>query len=77
MITEHEANRTTSVMMNRALDQSAVLTGDLQQYVIELFSCIQVFPERMRANLDLSGGLINVRGYNVGAKVQAGPSTGS
>ncbi|MFP6650891.1 MAG: hypothetical protein VCA17_01495 [Dehalococcoidia bacterium] len=58
MITEHEANRTTSVMMNRALDQSAVLTGDLQQYVIELFSCIQVFPERMRANLDLSGGLI-------------------
>ncbi|MAP38503.1 MAG: adenylosuccinate lyase family protein [Dehalococcoidia bacterium] len=58
MITEHEANRTTSVMMNRALDQSAVLTGDLLQYVIELFSGIQVFPERMRANLDLSGGLI-------------------
>ena len=77
MITEHEANRTTSVMMNRALDQSAVLTGDLLQYVIELFSGIQVFPERMRANLDLSGGLINVRGYNVGAKAQAGPSTGS
>jgi 3-carboxy-cis,cis-muconate cycloisomerase len=58
MITEHEANRTTSVMMNRALDQSAVLTGDLLQYVIELFSGIRVFPERMRANLDLSGGLI-------------------
>ena len=58
MITEHEANRTTSVMMDRALNQSAVLTGDLLQYVIELFSGIRVFPERMRANLDLSGGLI-------------------
>lgn len=58
MITEHEANRTTSVMMDRALNQSAILTGDLLQYVIELFSGIRVFPDRMRSNLDLSGGLI-------------------
>ena len=58
MMTEHEADRTTSVMMDRALTQAAVLVGDILQYMIELFSGIQVFPERMRQNLDLSGGLI-------------------
>ena len=58
MMTEHEADRTTSVTMDRALTQAAVQTGDMLQYMIELFSGIQVFPERMRSNLDLSGGLI-------------------
>ena len=58
MMTEHEADRTTSVMMDRALNQSAVIVGDILQYMIELFSGLQVFPERMRQNLDLSGGLI-------------------
>ena len=58
MMTEHEADRTTSVTMDRALTQSAVLVGDMLQYMIELFSGIRVFPDRMRRNLDLSGGLI-------------------
>ena len=58
MQTEHEADRTTSVMMNRALNDACVLTGDILQRLIALFSGIQVFPDRMRRNLDLSGGLI-------------------
>ncbi len=58
MMTEHEADRTTSVMMDRALNQSAIIVGDILQYMIELFSGLRVFPERMRQNLDLSGGLI-------------------
>ncbi len=58
MMTEHEADRANSVMMDRALTQTAVLTGDVLQYMIELFSGIRVFPDRMRRNLDLSGGLI-------------------
>ena len=58
MMTEHEADRTTSVMMDRALNQAAIAVGDILQYMIELFSGLQVFPERMRRNLDLSGGLI-------------------
>ena len=58
MQTEHEADRTTSVMMNRALDDACVLTGDILQRLVEMFSGIRVFPERMRQNLDLSGGLI-------------------
>ena len=58
MQTEHEADRTTSVMMNRAISDACVLTGDILQRLIALFSGIQVFPDRMRRNLDLSGGLI-------------------
>ncbi len=58
MMTEHEADRTTSVMMDGALNQSVILAGDILQTMIELFSGISVYPERMRRNLDLSGGLI-------------------
>src|SRR3989454_1761899 len=58
MQTEHEADRTTSIMMGRALVQACELTGDMLQRMISLFDGLQVFPERMRQNLDLSGGLI-------------------
>jgi 3-carboxy-cis,cis-muconate cycloisomerase len=58
MHTEHEADRTTSIMMGRALTQSCELTGDMLERLIVLFRGLQVFPARMRENLDLSGGLI-------------------
>ena len=58
MQTEHEADRTTSIMMGRALVQACELTGDMLQRMVVLFDGLQVFPERMRQNLDLSGGLI-------------------
>jgi 3-carboxy-cis,cis-muconate cycloisomerase len=58
MQTEHEADRTTSIMMSRALVQACELTGDMLQRMISLFDGLQVFPVRMRENLDLSGGLI-------------------
>ena len=58
MQTEHEADRTTSIMMSRAITQACELTGDMLQRMLALFEGLQVFPERMRANLDLSGGLI-------------------
>lgn len=58
MQTEHEADRTTTLMMNRALMGSSIATGDILSRVITLFSGIQIFPDRMQSNLDLSGGLI-------------------
>src|SRR5580704_16184849 len=58
MQTEHEADRTTSIMMSRALVQSCELTGDMLQRMMVLLDGLQVFPDRMRENLDLSGGLI-------------------
>jgi adenylosuccinate lyase len=58
MQTEHEADRTTSIMMSRALVAACELTGDTLQRMIVLLDGLQVFPDRMRENLDLSGGLI-------------------
>jgi adenylosuccinate lyase len=58
MQTEHEADRTTSMMMDRAVTQACMLTGDILQRLDVVLSGLQVFPERMRRNLDLSGGLI-------------------
>jgi 3-carboxy-cis,cis-muconate cycloisomerase len=45
-------------MMSRAIVQACELTGDMLQRMIALFDGLQVFPDRMRENLDLSGGLI-------------------
>ena len=58
MQTEHEADRATSVMMGRALSEACGLTGDILVRLEALLSGLQLFPERMRRNLDLSGGLI-------------------
>ena len=58
MQTEHEADRTTSIMMSRAISQACELTGDMLERLIALFTGLKVFPARMRQNLDLSGGLI-------------------
>jgi 3-carboxy-cis,cis-muconate cycloisomerase len=58
MQTEHEADRATSIMMDRALIDACSLTGDILQRLIVLFEGLQVFPERMRHNVHLTGGLI-------------------
>jgi 3-carboxy-cis,cis-muconate cycloisomerase len=44
--------------MDRAVTEACMLTGDILQRLIVVLSGLQVFPERMRRNLDLSGGLI-------------------
>src|SRR5262249_23063703 len=58
MQTEHEADRTTSIMMSRAIVQAWELNGDVLQRMMALFDGLQVFPGRMRDNVELSGGLI-------------------
>ena len=58
MQTEHEADKTTSMMINSAIDRTCVLMGQITKGLVEIFTDLKVFPERMRQNLDLSGGLI-------------------
>ncbi len=58
MQTEHEANRMTSLMMRRALSQSCCLMGDILARLQVLMAGLDLKPERMRQNLDLTGGLI-------------------
>jgi adenylosuccinate lyase len=58
MQTEHEADRTTSLMMDRAVTDACCLMGDILQRLVVLFTDLRIFPERMLHNLHLSGGLI-------------------
>ena len=58
MRTEHEADGSTSVMVERVLHGSIELVGDILSRLTLLFDGIDVKPERMRENLNLSGGLI-------------------
>jgi adenylosuccinate lyase len=58
MMTEHEADRTTSLMMSRAMQEACERTGDILERMRMLMEGLQLFPERMRRNLDLSDGMI-------------------
>ncbi|MEE9255399.1 MAG: adenylosuccinate lyase family protein [Pseudomonadales bacterium] len=55
---EHEADRTNSLMMSKAISESCALMGDILVRMNVMLGGLQIFPERMRENLDLSGGLI-------------------
>ena len=58
MQTEHEADRATSMLIRRGLEQACVGAGDMLSRLVAIMEGLTVKPERMRANLDLSDGLI-------------------
>ncbi|MGE0222589.1 MAG: adenylosuccinate lyase family protein [Acetobacteraceae bacterium] len=58
MMTEHEADRTTSLMMDSAESRACIATGDMLSRLGEIVRGLKLDPARMRANLDLGGGLI-------------------
>ena len=58
VMTEHEANRQTSLMMRQAQNQVCVLMGDTLERMRILAQGLVLKPDRMRANLDLTEGLI-------------------
>jgi adenylosuccinate lyase len=58
MQTEHEADRTTSLMMHSAEQRAAILAGDMLARLATVLGGLKINPARMRANLDLGGGLI-------------------
>jgi 3-carboxy-cis,cis-muconate cycloisomerase len=58
MQTEHEADRTTSLIMEAAESRAAIALGDALARLVEVLRGLRLDPERMRRNLDLGGGLI-------------------
>jgi adenylosuccinate lyase len=58
MQTEHEADRTTSLMMDTAESRACIATGDALSRLGEVLRGLRLDPARMRHNLDLGGGLI-------------------
>ncbi|MFT4215865.1 MAG: adenylosuccinate lyase family protein [Micropruina sp.] len=59
MLQSHEVDGSRSVLMDRSLEQACVGAVEAMDAVVGLLRGLQVSPERMRANLDLTGGLIN------------------
>ena len=58
MQTEHEADRTTSLVMEGAEARAAIALGDALARLVEVLQGLRLDPARMRRNLDLGGGLI-------------------
>jgi adenylosuccinate lyase len=58
MTTEHEADRTTSLIMDTAESRACIAAGDMLSRLAEVLRGLRLNPARMRANLDLGGGLI-------------------
>ncbi len=58
MQTEHEADRTNTLIMDSAQARACILTGDMLSRLVEIVRGLRLDPARMRANLDLGGGLI-------------------
>src|ERR1700704_1421891 len=58
MQTEHEADRTTSLMMDSAEARASIALGDALSRLVEVLQGLRLDPARMRRNLDLGGGLI-------------------
>jgi adenylosuccinate lyase len=58
MQTEHEADRTTSVMFDTAEARACIALGDALSRLGEVLRGLELHPARMRANLELGGGLI-------------------
>jgi adenylosuccinate lyase len=58
MQTEHEADRTTSLIMEAAEARAAIALGDSLARLVEVLQGLKLDPRRMRQNLDLGGGLI-------------------
>jgi 3-carboxy-cis,cis-muconate cycloisomerase len=58
MQTEHEADRTTSLMMDSVEARACIAMGDALGRLGEVMRGLRLDPARMRRNLELSGGLI-------------------
>ena len=58
MMTEHEANRATTVMMRGAVGPAAIHVGDILGRLIVVAGGLELDPSRMEQNLGLTGGMI-------------------
>ena len=58
MLVEHEADRTSSLVMRNAIATGSALIGDSLERLIITLEGLWVDPERMLNNLGLTGGMI-------------------
>jgi adenylosuccinate lyase len=58
VIQAHDADGARSAMMDEAVEQALILTGDALIRLHDVLARLRVFADRMRDNLDLTGGAI-------------------
>src|SRR5438270_10378316 len=58
MQTEHEADRTTSLIIDAAEARASIALGDALSRLVEVMRRLRLVPARMRRHLDRGGGLI-------------------
>ena len=58
VIQSHEVDGARSAMMDEAVEQALILSGDALTRLHNVLAGLQVFTDRMRANLELTGGAI-------------------
>ena len=66
MLHDHENDGAHSAMLDDALQRACALTGDLLVRLEVILSGLVVDPARMRANLDLTGGMISSEAVMLG-----------
>jgi 3-carboxy-cis,cis-muconate cycloisomerase len=59
MLHDHEVDGAHSALLDETLERACVLTGDLLIRLKVILEGLTIHPERMRANLDLTDGLIS------------------
>ncbi len=59
VIQSHEVDGARSAILDRALEQAATCAVDATENLVGLSRDLEVVPDRMLANLQLTGGLIN------------------
>ena len=72
VLSEHEADRTTSLMMRNAMQRSCILTGDILVRLREVMQGLKLNPDRMRSNLDIGQGLIMAEALMLSLGAQIG-----
>jgi 3-carboxy-cis,cis-muconate cycloisomerase len=59
MLQDHEVNGAYTAMLDDAVERACVLTGELLVRLQVILTGLELDPRRMRANLDLTAGLIS------------------
>jgi adenylosuccinate lyase len=75
MVQDHENDGAHSAMIDDALQRACELTGDLLVRLEVIVSGLEVDPDRMRANLDLTGGMISSEAIMLGLGQAIGRQT--
>lgn len=75
MIQSHEVDGAKSVLIDHAVTESCILTGDLLTGLTRIVDGLEVFPDRMQVNLGLTGGLITAEAVMMELATMVGRQT--